>query len=110
MVVSDIREIARSEEIDAEGVLRTAYAWERERLMASMRGSFGFAAALVLAYAATVAKPDEHLPFLVEVVGAVVLFGMVAQGLFVLLVRLPRLGSEYFLAVRLLLALRRLRS
>ncbi len=62
MVVSDIQEIARSQSLDAEGVLRTTYGWERERLLASMRGSQLRALCLLLRELCCVPQTHLYLP------------------------------------------------
>jgi hypothetical protein len=86
--------------------LRTAYGWERDRLVAAMRGSFAFAAALLVALAAPFLKQEINTPAWPVVVTAASSVMFFAFGMFILVVRLPRQLDEYVLVARLLAALK----
>jgi hypothetical protein len=103
-------ELAALAEDDAQGAetVRTAYTWERERLVAAMRGSFAFAAALLLALAASLIKEEIDTPAWPVIATAVSSLAFVMFGLFILVLRLPRQLDEYVMAARLLAALQSL--
>jgi hypothetical protein len=105
MTFGELAELARDGGNGAEAV-RTAYGWERDRLVAAMRGSLAFAAALLVALAAPFLNQEfdsPSWPVLVTAASSLVFF---LFGMFILIVRLPRQLDEYVLAARLLAALR----
>jgi uncharacterized membrane protein YgdD (TMEM256/DUF423 family) len=107
MTFGELAALAK-DKIDGSEAVRTLYGWERDRLAAAMRGSFAFAASLLLALGASLLKDEIHTPRWTVFATAASSLVFVVIGLFILLIRLPRLRDEYLLAARLLTALKTL--
>jgi len=91
--------------LDAQPVVERIYEWRRERLTLIGRGSFAFAASLLIGVALAALSDDTPPPAWVLPVATASALAFVVVGWIVLGGRVPRLQREYVVAVSLLDAL-----
>lgn len=102
----NLDELARSNDIDGQQVIRTLFDWRRERLLTFARGLLAFSASLFVGLGIALFKQEVHTPAWTWIMVLIVALLFVVLGALLLVRQLPRLQAEYLTATLLYDALR----